>query len=328
MLPIHLRNACAAGLAAVLGAALAVLPGPRPAAAQTATLELAASLDVPAALVELAGDYAYVAGGETFRVVDVSDPSRPAALGTFTAPGPIWAFHVAPPHVYLTAGLEGLYILDVSDPQAPVLAGTHPTAGQALGVTASGTVALVVNLMTGLEVVDLSDAAAPALLQTQETPGYQWGIAGAGARVLVVDQPSGVHLFDLSDPAAPVEQGVYETEQPAQSVVLGDGDRAYVVYARTGRLEILDVADPAAPRLAGSYQPARSSGRFQRVAAEGFTLVVPVGEDGIEVIDASDPSEPALAASHDTPGNAQGAAISGGIVAVADGDALLILRIG
>jgi hypothetical protein len=317
----------AARLAAFVGA-LALLPGPHPAGAQTATLELVARLDVPAALVELAGDYAYVAGGETFQVVDVSDPARPAALGTFTAPGPIWAFHVAAPHVYLTAGLEGLYIIDVSDPRAPVLAGTHRTAGQALGVTTSGTTALVVNLMTGLEVVDLSDEAAPALLQTQETPGYQWGIAGAGSRVLVVDQPSGVHLFDLSDPEAPVEQGVYVTEQPAQSVVLGDRGRAYVVYARTGRLEILDVADPAAPRLAGSYQPARSSGRFQRVAVERFTLVVPVGEDGIEVLDVTDPAAPTLAAAHDTPGNAQGAAISGDIVAVGDGDALLIFRIG
>ena len=308
-------------------AALAALAGPRPAGAQATTLEPVARLDVPAALVELAGGYAYVAGGETFQVVDVSDPSQPEPLGTFTAPGPIWAFHVAPPHVYLTAGLEGLYIIDVSDPRAPVLTATHQTAGQALGVTTAGTVALVVNLMTGLEVVDLSDEAAPVLLQTQETPGYQWGIAGAGDRVLVVDQPSGVHLFDLSDPAAPVEQGVYETEQPAQSVVLGAGDRAYVIYARSGRLEILDLADPAAPRLAGSYHPARSSGRFQRVAAAGSTLVVPVGEDGIEVVDVSDPAAPTLAAAHDTPGNAQGAAISGDLIAVGDGDALLILRI-
>lgn len=321
-----IRHFSGAFLAAFI-ATLVALAGPRPAEAQTAMLEFAGSLDVPAALVELAGDYAYVAGGETFQVVDVSNPARPAALGTFSAPGPIWAFHVTPPHVYLTAGLEGLYIIDVSDPRAPVLTGTHQTAGQALGVTTAGTVALVVNLMTGLEVVDLSDAAAPALLQTQETPGYQWGIAGADSRVLVVDQPSGVHLFDLSDPAAPVEQGVYETQQPAQSVVLGDGGRAYIVYARSGRLEVLDVADPAVPRLVGSYQPARSSGRFQRVAVEGSTLVVPVGEDGIEVVDVSDPAALTLAAAHDTPGNAQGAAISGDTVAVGDGDALLIFRI-
>lgn len=319
-----LRIACCA-------AALVLSPGVRAAEAQPAAppaaLELLASLDVPATLVELAGGRAYVAGGETLRVVDLADPARPVALGTFTAPGPIRALHSAPPWVYLTAGLEGMHIVDVSDPRAPVLAATHRTAGQALGVTASGTVALVINLMTGLEVVDTSDKSAPVLLQTRETPGYQWGIAGTEANVLVVDQPSGVHLFDLSDPQAPVARGVYATEQPAQAVVLGDGGRAYVVYARTGRVEILDVADPAAPRLIGRYQPARSSGRFQRVAVERFTMVVPVGEDGVEVVDVSDPAAPVRRASRDTPGHAQSAAVGGNLVAVADGNALLLFRL-
>lgn len=317
---------------AFCAAALLLLPGARAAAAQQpaaspAALELLASLDVPATLVELAGGRAYVAGGETLRVVDLADPARPVALGTFTAPGPIRALHAAPPWVYLTAGLEGMHIVDVSDPRAPVLAATHQTAGQALGVTASGTVALVINLMTGLEVVDTSDKSAPVLLQTRETPGYQWGLAGTGANVLVVDQPSGVHLFDLSDPQAPVARGVYATEQPAQAVVLGDGGRAYVVYARTGRVEILDVADLAAPRLIGRYQPARSSGRFQRVAVERFTMVVPVGEDGVEVVDVSNPAAPVRRASRDTPGHAQSAALGGDLVAVADGGALLLFRL-
>ena len=320
-----LRTACCT-------AALLLLPGARAATAQAgaarpAALELLASLDAPATLVELAGGHAYVAGGETLRVVDVSDPARPAAFGTFTAPGPIRALHAAPPWVYLTAGLEGMHIVDVSDPRAPRLAATHRTAGQALGVTASGTVALAINLMTGLEVVDTSDKSAPVLLQTRATPGYQWGIAGTGATVLVVDQPSGVHVFDLSDPQAPAARGVYATEQPAQTVALGDSGRAYVVYARTGRVEILDIADPAAPRLIGRYQPARSSGRFQRVAVERFTMVVPVGEDGVEVVDVSDPAAPARRAARDTPGHAQSASISGDLVAVADGGALLLFRL-
>lgn len=321
---LRLPTACCA-------AALVLLPGARAAAqtgaARTPAIELLASLDVPATLVELAGSRAYVAGGETLRVVDLADPARPAALGTFTAPGPIWALHAAPPYVYLTAGLEGMHIVDVSDPRAPILAATHQTAGQALGVTASGTAALVINLMTGLEVVDTSDKSAPTLLQTRATPGYQWGIAGTGATVLVVDQPSGVHLFDLSDPQVPAARGVYATEQPAQTVVLGDGGRAYVVYARTGRVEILDVADPSAPRLLGRYQPARSSGRFQRVAVERFTMVVPVGEDGVEVVDVSNPAAPVRRASRDTPGHARSAALSGNLAAVADGGALLLFRL-
>lgn len=321
--PGRLRLASALALAA----ALAGLPPARAASAQSTTLEQVGRLDAPAALVELAGDFAYVAAGETLRVVNVSDPARPAAQGKFAAPGTIWAVHAAPPHVYLTAGTEGMYVVDVSDPQAPALAGTHRTAGQALGVTTSGPIAAVVNLMTGLEIVDVSDRAAPALVETRETPGYQWAVDGAGSNVLVVDQPSGVHLFDVSNPQSSVEQGVYVTEQPAQAVTAGAGGRAYVTYAGAGLVEILDVANPADPRRAGSYRPARSSGRFQRVAVDRFDMVVPVGEDGIELVDVSDPAAPVRLASCDTPGDAQSAAIRGSLIAVADGDALLLFRI-
>lgn len=291
---------------------------------QTTTLEFEASLDVTAHLVELRGDRAYVAADETFRVIDVSDPSRPSELGTLAAPGRIWGLHIAEPYVYLAGGLEGLHIVDVTDPRAPALLATHPTAGQALGVTTSGTTAMVVNLMTGLEVVDISDRTAPTLLSTHETPGYQWGIGGTGSKIFVVDQPSGLHLFDLSDPTAPVGLGVHTSNQPIQGVATGAGDRAYLVAPRGGVVEIVDVGDPADPRLAGSYQP---SGPFpRRVAVQGFELIVPIGEAGVEVVDVSDAANPTPVATYDTPGQAQDAAIRDDLVAVADGNSLLLLR--
>ena len=289
---------------------------------QPATIELVATLDVPAHLVELHGARAYVAADDTFRVIDLSDPTQPSEIGTLTAPGRIWGLHVAEPYVYLAGGLEGLHIVDVTDPTVPTLLATHPTAGQALGVTTSGTTAMVVNLMTGLEIVDISDRTTPTLLSTHETPGYQWGIGRRGSNVFVVDQPSGLHLFDVSDPTTPVPVSVHTTDQPAQAVVLDQGHRAYLISPRGGLVEIVNVEDPRAPRLAGSYQP---SGRFQRVAVDGFDLVVPVGDAGVEIVDVSEPSTPTRIASYDTPGQARDAAISDGLIAVADSDSLLIL---
>ena len=229
-----------------------------------------------------------------------------------------------PPYIFLAGGLEGLHIVDVSDPGAPTLLATHPTAGQALGVTTSRNTALVVNLMTGLEVVDVSDPTSPVLLSTHETSGYQWGIGGGGSRIYVVDQPSGLHLFDTSDPSNPRAEGVYVSTQPGQAVEIGDGDRAFLLAPRAGLVEIVDVADPAAPQVAGSYEP---RGRFgSQVAVEGMHLVVPVGDAGLEIVDVSDPASPTLVTSYDTPGSARDVDISGDLVAVADGDALLLLR--
>ena len=308
-------------------AAVALLVCAGGTAAQSGPLELAASVDVPADLVELQGAYAYAAAGDTLRIVDVSEPTRPAVRGALAVPGRIWSIHPAGARLYLAGGLDGLHIVDVSDPDTPTLLATHPTAGQALGVTTSGATALVINLMSGLEIVDVSDGAAPVLVHTEDTPGYQWGIGGGGSRILVVDQPSGVHLFDVSAPDAPVLQGVYAGEHPAQAVTAGDDGRAYIVQAGSGVVEIVDTADPAQPSLLGSYAPSRPGGRMQRVAVRGGGMAVPVGADGVEWIDVSDPAAPSLAATVDTPGNAQHAAIAGGILAVADGDALLIFRI-
>ena len=298
------------------------------ATAQPGQLELAASVDVPVELVELQGAYAYAAAGDTLRIVDLSEPTQPAVRGTLAVPGRIWSIHPAGDRLYLAGGLDGMHIIDVGDLDAPTLLATHPTAGQTLGVTTSGSRALVINLMSGLEIVDVSDGAAPVLVHTEDTPGYQWGIGGGGSRVLVADQPSGVHLFDLSAPDAPVLLGVYSSERPAQSVTAGDDGHAYIVQAGSGVIEIVGTADPSQPNLLGSYAPARPGGRMQRVAVRAGAMAVPVGEDGIEWVDVSNPAAPSLAATHDTPGSAQHAAIAGDLLAVADGGALLIFRIG
>ena len=310
-----------------LAAAAALLLFACGAAAQPGALELAASVEVPADLVALEGDYAYAASEATLRIIDLSDVTRPTVRGALAVPGRIWSLHPAGGTVYLASGLDGLHIVDVADPDAPALLATHATAGQALGVTASGSTALVINLMTGLEVVDTTDGAAPNLLHTEATDGYQWGIGGGGARILVADQPTGLHVFDVTTPAAPVLQGVYASDRPVQSVAAGDDGRAYAVLAGSGTVEILDLGDPSNPRLLGAHQPSRPGGRTQRVAVGGGAMAVPVGEEGVEWVDVSDPAAPTLAATLDTPGAARDAAIAGGILAVADAAALLIYRI-
>ena len=291
--------------------------------AQPASLKRVAILDVAAELVEVEGTRVYTTAGSTLSVIDLSDPVRPSVLGTLTAPGRIWGLHVAGQYVYLAGGLNGLHIVDVSNPDNPTLLSTHQTPGQVLDVTTSGDIAMVPNLMTGLELVDISDRTEPLLLFTQDTPGYQWGIGGKGSKVYVVDQPSGLHLFDISDPTAPAALGIHFTEQRAQTVALDTNNHAYVVYARSGLVEILDVTDAANPYVIGSYQ---SGEQFQRVALQGFTMVLPLGKTGIEIVDVSNPESPSHVTTYNTSGNAQDVAVSDGFILVANSDGLVVLE--
>ena len=301
---------------------MALLVG-SPTAAQPPTLELLATLEGPASLVAVDGDHAYVSADNQLRIVDLSEPARPTVRGSLSVIGRIYFIYAVDQTVYLASGLDGLHIVDVSNPFSPQLLSTHQTAGQALDVTIFGSTALIPNLMTGMEVVDVSDRSDPVLLSTEETPGYQWGIGSHGPHVFVVDQPYGLHLYDVSNPEAPTALGVRESEQPVQSVSFGDDNQAYVVYARSGLVEVLDISDPASLRSLGSYQ---SSGRFQRVAVRGTRLLTPMGGAGVELVDVSNPSAPTFIGSYDTPGTPSGVALTEELIVVADGTALLILR--
>ena len=290
---------------------------------QAGVLELVATLEGRAEGVVVAGHYAYVSSGATLRIIDVSDPSQPAEVDTFTVPERIYGFDVTARHVYIAGGLAGLHILDVSDPATPRLVATHQTPGQAMSVAAREPMALVVNLMSGLEVLDVSDPSAPTVIVTQDTPGYQQNVTLFGSVAVVIDQPSGVFLFDLADPTAPTSAGTLPPDRmPAWTARLADDGRLYVVKG-SGLLEIVDISDPGGARLLGSYD---STGRPQRVAVTGSTVYLADGRAGLQVVDASDPANATVIATYDTPGAARDVAVDGSLVFVADGSALVILR--
>ena len=54
------------------------------------TLELVSTLDGPANLVVVDGDYAYVSADNELRVVDLSEPARPTVTGSLSVIGRIY----------------------------------------------------------------------------------------------------------------------------------------------------------------------------------------------------------------------------------------------
>ena len=98
-MPVNALERRAAWLLAA--AALVLLIRVAGASSQPSSLERLASLDGPAQLVAIDGPYAYVSGGETLRVIDLSDRTRPIERGSLAVPDRIYGLHVADQHVYL-----------------------------------------------------------------------------------------------------------------------------------------------------------------------------------------------------------------------------------
>ena len=290
------------------------------AAAQGVTLEPVGEIPGPVELVRVQGDYAYVSGGHTFTIYDVSDPSNPVARGSHTFPQEIWGFRLTDDRAYVGANFFGLGILDISDPDAPALLGQHRTLGQTkIGDIASGKVGII-DHMEGFVLIDVSDETAPAGIGSFFLDGYARDVVTAGTIAYATDSPSGLYVFDLSRPGLPEPVGVVHAPAAPRDIEVSvgtDSRPTLIVGAGGGDLQVYDVSDPAAPRKLSSFE---TPGRASRVSLDGDYAYLADTEAGVQVVDLSDPANPTLAGSYETPRPARDVSAAGSLVMVVVGD--------
>ena len=77
-------------------------------------------------------------GGEGLRVVDISDPLVPTAVGVYDPPEWVLNIAVASGYAYVTAETSGLRAIDVTHPASPVEVGAYRTVGVARGIAVAG----------------------------------------------------------------------------------------------------------------------------------------------------------------------------------------------
>ncbi len=290
------------------------------AAAQQVTLEPVGEIPGPAELVRIQGDRAYVSGGHTFTIWDISDPANPVARGSHTFPQEIWGFRLTEDRAYVGANFFGLGILDISDPDAPILLGQHKTLGQTkIGAIASGKVGII-DHMEGFVLIDVSDETAPAGIGSFFLDGYARDVVTAGTIAYATDSPSGLYVFDLSRPGMPEPVGVIHAPAAPRDieVSVGTGSRpSLIVGAGGGDLQVYDVSDPAAPSKLSSFG---TPGRATRVSLDGDHAFVADTEAGVQVVDLSDPANPEAAGGFETPRPARDVSAAGSLVLAVVGD--------
>ena len=288
--------------------------------AQGMALEPVGEIPGPAELVRIQGDRAYVSGGHTFTIWDVSDPAHPVARGSHTFPQEIWGFRLTEDRAYVGANFFGLGILDISDPDAPVLLGQHKTLGQTkIGDIASGKVGII-DHMEGFVLIDVTDETAPAGIGSFFLDGYARDVVTAGNIAYATDSPSGLYVFDLSRPGMPEPIGVIHAPAAPRDIEVSvgtDSRPTLIVGAGGGDLQIYNVSDPAAPTKLSSFETA---GRATRVSLDGDYAFVADTEAGVQVVDLSDPANPVSAGSFETPRPARDVSAAGSLVLAVVGD--------
>jgi hypothetical protein len=291
------------------------------ASAQSLTFTQVGSFRVPADTVEIHGSYAYVAGGRTLAVFDLSDPAAPRRAGAYTFPEQIWSFRVVGSHAYVAANFFGLGILDVSKPNSPVLRGAIKTPGQAKGVALVGTKVLVADHMSGVDIVDVSSMDRPVILGSFFVDGYARDVASSRTLGFAVDSPTGLYILDPSQRGEPQAVGQLQSASTPTAIEVmelpGTTPRLIACVVGGGSLQLYDVTEPAAPVHVTSVR--MPGGRPSRVAVKGTRAYVADGREGLQVIDLSTPSKPVVIGGYKTTAPARDVAVGESLVLVAIG---------
>ena len=199
--------------------------------------------------VDISGDYAYVASGDSgLTIVDVSDRTSPEIVSTLDTAGVSIDIKVMGETVFIADGDAGLQIIDVSDVTAPALIATHDTAGFAQDLQVDFQYAYVADGNEGIEIVDITNLNTPFTASTLGGLGEAKGIDVEGD-VAVVVAGSALHVVDVQDRSGPVLTGSVNIGQVKDVVV--SGDYAYVAAYSTGH-RVVKITDMAAPEIVSS----------------------------------------------------------------------------
>jgi hypothetical protein len=294
--------------------------------------------------------YLYLAGHDLrdseatggLRILDISNPAYPVALGRYVGLTPgVLDVAAGGGHAYIASGC-GLALVDVSNPSAPSGGGLYRAnalPGTGTDVAVEGKIAYVAAGRAGLQIVDVADSVNPRVVDSHDTGGHAWAIALTEGKVpahtyaYIADEYNGLRVIDVSDPPAPVEVGAYDLPGHSDFFhgVAIEGDYAYVAdggLMSTG-LRVVDMSDPAHP-LEVAFLPLTAGqedtppARVEDVAVADSYVYLAAGTTGLRVIDVSDPVAPVEIGFFDTAGRVDKVMVMGQKAYVADGDLRIV----
>ena len=267
-------------------------------------------------VVAVDGNTAYIGAGVYLLILDITDNSAPALLGSVQLPGVVYGIAISSGYAYITDSSGRLCVVDVREPASPYEVGFYDTPGSALDVAVSGGYAYIANSYSGLRIVDVSNPENPNEVGFYDTPGYAYHVAVSGGYAYIADYTEGLYIVDVSNPENPHEVGY----RPVRGDVAVSGSYAYIADSR---LHIVDVKNPENPDEVGFYDV---PGYAWGVTISGDYAHI-AGDWGLWVVDVSNPENPDEVGFYDTPGGSSGVAVSNGYAYIAGGSGFFVVDV-
>jgi hypothetical protein len=209
-------------------------------------LQLVGQIGGAVTTVAVQGNYAYIGEGSALAVVNVSNPSEPAILGSIPLPSVLDGIAVSGSYAYVADADSGLQIVNISNPSAPAVQGYYDLpGGTASNVVIMGSDAYVADGSNGLEIINVVNPSAPTLAAAVNTGGSAVDVATAvqnnGAFAYVMETVNGLQIVDVSTPTSPVLRG-HLPMGTGRVVVQGT-----IAFVGNTYLTSINVSNPDAP---------------------------------------------------------------------------------
>lgn len=236
------------------------------------------SLDID---LELSGNYAYVLGGSSLTVVDVSNFHNPVVVGSLSDLHDARRITVNGNLAYAAVETGGLYVIHVMPPTSPELIASLILPTESFDVAYRQGV-VYVGANNGLRMVDVTNPTVPDVIGTFATGNEVVSIDVFGTTAFI-NQPN-LQVLDISDPTAPQE--VQTFSQIYLSIVARAGSQ---VYLASHDIQVMSVSGSGWLTQIGTYLPRYT---LKDIALKDSLAFLAEYSSGIRVVDVSNPEEP------------------------------------
>lgn len=265
--------------------------------------------------IRVSGNYAYVATGSSgLHIVDISNPSTPAEVGSLRNIGRVESVSVSGSYACVTLEWRsdgvGVVIADISDPTQPIQVGTFscPVALRSKCIYRND-IAYFIRNYNRIQLLGLSDPANPVQMGYTPEIGNIQDFALDGDYLYVTEGDYQLRIFGVSNPEQPVQVLSFPLESRAKRIVIHD---AVAYLTCDDGLHVIDISDPLHPAQTGYTSGYISD--FDVVGGYVYT----VNGNSLNVFNVSDPGNIQQGETQNLELNSPHLAISGNLICIAD----------
>lgn len=228
--------------------------------------------------VRIFGKNLYIADGtHGIKIADLSDPNKPAIIGSHPSPYYQSALTIRADRAYCAGGMFGAEILDISNPPRPALV-WRKRFSEVRGIDADERYCYIADGYEGLRIFSLS-TTRPVLVSTLDTPGWNCDIIVEGELAYLADGHRGIAIADISKREDPRTIAYASTESIARRLFLFE-KTLFVAGSQAGVLAF-DISDPKRPQHIASY---KTVGDARGVFADERFVYVASAEGGLYIL--------------------------------------------